>query len=125
MTFLHRHLVTLLPGLCVTLTMVTDSLLDSVTLLLVRGVTLPLRDGVTNIPRDLVTSLRRLIVTEEVTDGEALLVSGDLQSRLADLIRNILADDIRHGDTLILRQGRATCGLDRNTHLGRVIRMNE
>ena len=90
---------------------------DLVTLLLVQGVTLPLRDSVTNIPRDLVTSLR-LIVTEEVTDGEALLMASDLEPGLADLIRNILADDLRHSDTMVLCQGRATGRLCRSTDLG-------
>ena len=93
---------------------------DLVTLLhwprLVRCVTPPLRDSVTNIPRDLVTSLR-LILAEEVTDSEALLAPGDLQPGLADLLSNILADDVRDLDTLLLRDGGALGGLHLGAHL--------
>ena len=78
----------------------THPLLNCVTLLLVSGVTLLLCDSVTNIPRDLVTCL--LLVTEDVTDREALLAPGHLQPGLANLIRNILADDVSDGEALLL-----------------------
>ena len=80
----------------------THPLLNCVTLLLVSGVTVTLLlcDSVTNIPRDLVTCL--LLVTEEVTHREALLAPGHLQPGLANLIRNILADDVSDGEALLL-----------------------
>ena len=86
----------------------TDPLLDGVTPLLVHCVALLLRDVVTNIPRNLVTILMRL-VTEEVSDSEALLAPGHLESSLTNLLRNILADDVRHGEAVLFCVGGTFC----------------
>lgn len=54
---------------------------------------------------------------DHVRDGEALLMGADLQPGLADLVRNLLADDVRDLDTLLLRDGGALGGLHLGAHL--------
>ena len=44
-------------------------------------------------------------------------MGSDLQPRLTDLVRNVLTDDVRDLDTLLLRDGGALGGLHLGAHL--------
>ena len=52
-----------------------------------------------------------------VRDGEALLMGADLQPGLADLVRNLLADDVRDLYALLLSDGGALGSLHLGAHL--------
>ena len=54
---------------------------------------------------------------DHVTDREALLVGANLKPGLANLVRNLLADDVRHLYALLLSDGGALGGLHLGAHL--------